>query len=256
MTPKSILITGATSGIGRALALAYAEPGVTLALTGRDAERLAEVRTACKSRGAAVIAAALDVRDAGRLAAWIGSADELAPLDLAIANAGVLAGIGFGRPRESLGAATRAIETNVVGVMNTVVPAVDRMVPRGRGQVAIMGSLAGFRGLPQSPAYCASKAAVAVYAEALRANLIGTGVGVSLVAAGFVATPFNRDATVPKPLQISAERAARIIRRGLARRARVIAFPRILYYGLRLLPLLPGRLVDRVLSRIDADIPE
>jgi short-subunit dehydrogenase len=256
MTQGSILITGATSGIGRALALVYAEPGTALALTGRDTERLKQVRAECESRGANVMAEILDVQDSQPLADWIERVDAWSPISLAIANAGITTGTGIGRPRESRDAATRIIRTNVLGVMNTVIPVVDRMTPRGRGQIAMVGSLAGYRGLPYLPAYSASKAAVSVYAEALRAQLVGTGIAVSLIAPGSVATPKKAQFRLSQPLEISPERAARIIRRGLARRARVIAFPRVLYYSSRLLPYLPGRLVDRILARVKADLPE
>jgi short-subunit dehydrogenase len=254
--PKSILITGATSGIGRALAHLYAERGITLALTGRDIGRLAEVAAECERRGATVISESIDVLDVGRLALWIESIDDRHPVDLIIANAGIASGIGFGRPRESLEAISRVLSTNILGMVNTVTPMVPRMTARACGHIAIVGSLAGYRGMPYSPAYCASKAAVGVYAEGLRGNLMGAGVDVTLVVPGFIATPMNERSIFPRPLEYKVEKAARIIRRGLDKRAKLIAFPRLLYLGARLLAFLPGYLVDRVMCRIEVDIPE
>jgi short-subunit dehydrogenase len=130
------------------------------------------------------------------------------------------------------------------------------MRPRGRGQIALLGSIAGVRGLPYSPAYSATKAAVHAYAEALRGSLASCGLDVSLVIPGFVRTPLNAAHVAPLPLAMSDTRAAEIIRNGLDRRAAVIAFPRLLYYGANLLRVLPRRLVDFCLNLIHVDIPE
>ncbi len=141
--PTSILITGASGGIGAALALAYARPGVRLALTGRDQTRLAGVAGACREAGAESRTEVLDVCKRARLAAWIAEVDRAAPLDLVIANAGISAGTGDGGETEAQ--ARRIVATNFDGVLNTVLPAIACMGPRGRGQVAIMSSLAAFR---------------------------------------------------------------------------------------------------------------
>jgi short-subunit dehydrogenase len=254
--PKSILITGASSGIGRALALGYAAPDMHLALMGRNPERLSEVELLCRTAGAKTAVATLDVRARKEMAQWIHAIDDRHPIDLGIASAGITTGLGFGRLFEDADAVRAAISINFMGVLNTLDPLLDRMRARGRGQVAVFGSISGVRGMPQSPAYCASKAALHAYAEGLRGTLARQGVSLSLVVPGFVETPLNRDIVSPKPLQISDVRAARIIRRGLDRRAALIAFPRILYYGAWLLHLLPARWADFGLGLIEADVPE
>ncbi len=253
---RSILVTGASSGIGRALACSYAAPGIRLALTGRNGERLAETAARCTESGATVVYAPLDVRASDELAAWIRAVDDERPIDLAIASAGITAGRNFGRLREDAGAAAAVIATNLVGTINTLDPVVERMCMRGRGHVAVLGSLGAFRGLPYCPAYSASKAGVHAYAEALRGAVASQGVKVTIIAPGFVATPLNRDIVCPKPLLMPTDRAVRIIRRGLDRGASMIVFPRVLHWGLMLTRLLPRRLTDWAFASVDVDIPE
>ena len=244
-TPRSVLITGASSGIGAALARTYAAPAVTLALGGRDGARLADVAQACQSVGAAVRAEAIDVLDADRMAAWVAGTDAEAPLDLVIANAGISAGTGSGsEPKDQ---ARRILDVNLMGVVNTVMPAVELMRPRRSGQVAILSSLAAFRGFPGAPAYCASKAAVRVWGEALRGHLHADGIGVSVICPGYVKTPMTAVNTFPMPFLMDAERAARIIRRGLARNKARIAFPWPMAALVWLLAALPPGWTDPLL---------
>jgi short-subunit dehydrogenase len=254
--PRSILITGASSGIGRAVARAYAEPGRRLTLIGRHAERLAAVAAECNVKGAATETVLLDVRD--REAAWrtLRELDAREPFDLVLANAGIATGLKPGQFAENPDAVRGTIATNLFGVLNTVEPLIDPMCARGRGQIAIVSSIAAIRGLPYSPAYCASKAAVHLYADSLRGNLEPRGVTVSLICPGFVHTPMNEKLIAAKPLAISDEKAARIIRRGLDRGRALIAFPRLLYLGARFISFLPARLVDRVMNRMHVDMQE
>ncbi len=250
-SPASILITGASSGIGAALAREFAGPGIALALTGRDQGRLNAVAEACRAAGAEPRVAVLDVCDGPALAAWIAEVDHAAPLDLVIANAGVSAGTGgAGGAGETEAQTRRVVATNLDGVLNTVLPAVACMRPRGRGQVAIMSSLAAFRGFPGAPAYCASKAAVRVWGEALRGDLHGAGIGVSVICPGYVRSPMTAVNDFPMPLLMDAARAARIIRRGLARNRPRIAFPWPLYAAVWLLSALPPGLTDPLLRRL------
>ena len=252
-SPRSILITGASSGIGEALARAYAAPGVALALTGRDQARLAAVAEACRVLGAVVRAEALDiVRARERLAVWIAEVDAAAPLDLVIANAGVSAGTGAGV--ETAAQARRLLDTNVGGVVDTVLPAVELMRPRGHGQIAIMASLAAFRGFPGAPAYCAGKAAVKVWGEALRGELHEAGIGVSVICPGYVKSRMTAANRFHMPLLMEADRAARIIRRGLARNRARIAFPWRLYAAVWLISALPQSLTDPLVRRLPKKI--
>jgi len=255
MKAQSILITGASSGIGRALALAYAGPSVRLALIGRDSTRLESVAAGARAKGAMVETATLDVRDQHVMAAWIGAADSIRPFDLAIANAGITTGLAPGELMEDPEAVRAIIATNLLGVLNTVEPLVKPMAARGRGQVAMMGSLAGLHGLPYSPAYCITKAGVHAYAESLRGRLERKGVLVSLIIAGFVKTPLNDSISAVKPGEISETEAAALIKRRLERGAATIAFPLSLYLATRLGRLLPARLYDWIMSRVDVTVP-
>jgi NADP-dependent 3-hydroxy acid dehydrogenase YdfG len=256
VSERSILITGATSGIGRALALSYARPGLRLGLVGRDDERLRDIAERCRSAGADAREGKADVRDRAAMAELVRAWDEEAPVDLAIAGAGITSGIGEGRDIEDPDAVRAVLAVNLHGVLNTFDPLVAAMVARGRGHLAVIGSLGGIRALPSSPAYSAAKAAVHAYAEALRPRLRRHGIAVSIIAPGFVETPLNREITAPRPLQIGPDRAATLIRRGLDRRRPVIAFPLPLYVGVKLLTILPAALGDRILDRPGIEVPE
>lgn len=253
--PRSILITGASSGIGRAVALEYAAPGVRLVLVGRDAARLEQAAERCRAKGARVETALVDVRDRQAMHDFIRAADASEPLDLVLANAGINTGLPAGALAEDPEAVRGILSINLIGALNTVEPIIEPMCARGRGVVALTGSIAAVRGLPYSPAYCATKAYVHVYAEALRGTLARKGVAVSLIVPGFVHTALNEKLVSPKPLAMTDDRAARIIRRGLDRRKPVIAFPRLLYWGARLTTALPARLVDFFMVRQHVDVP-
>lgn len=252
--PASILITGGSSGIGAALAAAYAGPGASLALGGRDAERLDATAEICRGLGAEVSCARLDVADRDPLADWIASVDRLTPLDLVIANAGVSAGTSGvpgarGLYGESEAQARRIFQINLEGVLNTVHAAIPLMRARGRGQIALMSSLAGFRGLPGAPAYSASKAAIKSYGEALRPTLKPHGVGVTVICPGFVDSRITELNDHPMPFKMEAAAAARLIKRRLERNPARIAFPWPLYGLVSLFAALPAALTDGVFAR-------
>ncbi len=249
--PRSILITGASSGLGEALAMVYAAPGVTLALSGRDRGRLDGVAEACRAAGAAVSAEILDVTGADEVARWIEERHAQAPLDLVIANAGISGGTGggVGATGESDEQVRRIFAVNLDGVVNTVLPAaalMRRREPRDgvRGQIAIMSSLASFRGIPGVPTYSASKAAVRIYGEALRGALAGKGIEVSVICPGYVKTPMTAGNPYRMPFLMERERAAKIMKRGLAKGRARIAFPLRLYALVWLLAALPPALTD------------
>jgi short-subunit dehydrogenase len=246
--PRSILITGASSGIGAALAERYAAPGIRLALTGRDSGRLGAVADRCRAKGATVDETVLDVVDATALATWMHQMDDRQAFDLVIANAGVSSGSGGNG--ESEAQAKRIFAVNVDGVLNTVLPVLGRMRARGRGQIAIMASLAAFRGFPGAPAYCASKAAVRVWGEALRGELLASGVGVSVICPGYIVTPMTATNKFHMPMLMDVGRAAAIIVAGLARGRARIAFPFPVYAVVRLIAALPTAWMDRVLARL------
>lgn len=249
-SPNSILITGASSGIGEALALLYATSGKTLFLSGRNAERLAAVTDICEKRGASINSKLIDVTDATAMALWIGECDAHRSLDLVIANAGVSGG-GPGI-NHGLDATRQIFAVNVDGVVNTVLPALELLRTRGHGQIAIMSSLAAFRGLPSSPAYCASKAAVKSWGEGLRARFARDGIRISVICPGFVVSRMTADNPFPMPQLMNANRAAEIIQQGLARNRGRIAFPFVMYAVSWLLGVLPSGLTDRMIRNLPA----
>ena len=233
--PAHVLITGASSGIGAALARAYARPGVRLALFGRDEARARAVAEDCRAKGARVAVVLVEITDAEAMAQAVTLVDDAHPLELVIANAGVsgaVLGSGAG--------VARLFAINVMGVVHTVEPLLPRLIGRGRGQVALMSSLASFVTRPGTEAYCASKAAVRIWGEGLRERLRDTGVTVSVICPGFVATPLTRLNPFPMPLLMAAEPAAALIQTRFARGDARIAFPRLLYWGARLAGMLPA----------------
>jgi len=240
----SILITGASSGLGAGLARVHAAPGVSLHLSGRDVARLEEVAGQCRAKGADVHTTRLDVTDRTATADWVEASEARRPLDLIIANAGISAGTGGGGETSEQ---TRAIfAVNVDGVFNTVMPAIPLLRARRRGQIGIMSSLAGFRGFPGAPAYCASKAAVRVWGEGLRGELAPLGIGVSVICPGFVDTPMTAVNRFAMPFLMDVERASRIMAGGLARNRGRIAFPWPMHLMARIAGCLPSALMDRI----------
>ncbi len=248
---KTILITGASSGIGAALALEYAAPGIVLHLGGRDRRRLDATASRCRSGGARVLPRTVDVTDCLAMRTWLEEADDTGPLDMVIANAGIGGAYSLaGNAGEDEEIVRRIFETNAMGVINTVAPIQPRMAARKRGHLVFVSSIAGWRGLPDAPAYSASKAAIKVYGEGLRPLLSPHGVKVSVVLPGYVASPMSDSLPFARPFLVSAERAARRIRRGLDRGRGRIAFPWPLVLGMWLLAALPVGMVDPLLARL------
>ena len=249
--PQTVLITGATGGIGGALAMAYAEAGSTLILQGRNAARLAELAAACQARGARVLIQVLDLRDRRALANWLNDLCGSERLDLVIVNAGVNTNIGPAGAGEHWPDVEELIEVNVLAVMATVDAVLPAMRARGQGQIALISSLAAYYGLPVTPSYCASKAAIKTYGEALRGWLAREGVRVSVVMPGYVESKMCREMPGPKPFLWTPERAARTIRRGLARNQARISFPFPLNFGTWWLSVLPSAVSQRILRLLD-----
>lgn len=241
--PKTILITGASSGIGQALSLIYAGPGTTLLLTARNAERLESVARDCRTQGATVLTAQLDINDRTITEKQILSWDDQSPIDLVIANAGISGGSSAG------GQIYDIIRTNLDGTLHTIEPLIPRMTAREHGHIALMSSMAGWRGMPNAPAYSVSKVAVRAYGEALRPLLKNAGVEVSVIFPGFIKTPLTDVNPFPMPFLMTAEKAAGKIKTGIEKNKARIAFPWPMMVLSRLIAGLPLALGDFILAR-------
>jgi short-subunit dehydrogenase len=237
---QSVVVTGASKGLGEALARLYAHPGRTLGLLGRDRHRLEAVAARCRNQGAHVVIAALDVKDGPALARWFKAFDAEHPVDLLIVNAGMFTGHGRFVP-ETVQEMTELLRTNLEGAVLTITAAVPMMRARQRGRIAIVGSLAALYPLADAPAYSASKAGVIAYGEALREWLAPDHVAVSLIYPGHIKTAQVEHHVGALPLMVSAETAARIIKRGLDRGRTSIAFPKALLWLIRAGRLVPWR---------------
>lgn len=221
---KTIVITGAGSGIGRAIAEHYADFDTTLFLCARNEERLSEVMQICADKGAQVFGQIIDVRDGASMREWLLGVDAQSPIDMVFANAGV--GSGYRAPSdEDLAHARAMFDTNIYGVLNTIDPIIPRMATRGRGQIVMIASLAGYRGMGSAPAYSASKGFVKLYGEGLRGSLAGYGVKVNVVCPGFVRSRITDQNNFKMPFFMEGAKAAQIIAKGLERNKGRIAFP-------------------------------
>jgi len=250
--PKNILITGASSGIGAGLANHYAAPGISLALSGRNAERLKQIADQCRSKGAEVETALVDVTNQEAMSQWIKGLAEGAPLDLVFANAGISGGTGGVMDGEPVDQARQIFDVNLGGVLNTIGPALEAMKPRKCGQIAIISSLAGFRGWPSAPAYSASKGAVRFYGEAMRGALRKAGIQVNVICPGFVTSRITDANDFHMPMKMSAEKAARIIAAGLAKDKGRICFPWPTFFVSWFISVLPDCIAQKILARAPA----
>jgi short-subunit dehydrogenase len=238
----NVVITGASSGIGAALACRYARDAGVLGLIGRDRARLEETAERCRANGGEARTALIDVRDRAALAAWLEEFDRSFPVDIVIANAGVTTGTLPDGALEQSDAAHALMQTNVLGVLNTIHPLIPRMLERGRGQIVLMSSIGALFPLPDSGAYCASKAAILTYGLALRGHLYDAGVRVTVICPGYVTSPMSERIKTWKPLEISAEAAADRIVEGLHDDRAVVTFPWLLALAARCGAALPDAL--------------
>jgi len=224
MTAQSIYITGASSGIGTALARAVAGPDVTLGLVARRMERLEALRDELTPQGARVHVYQADVRDRERMAE-VGRqfAEEADGISLAIANAGLSLNDKLleGDPTRM----NEVVSINVLGVLNTLTPLVPTMVRQGAGHMVTIGSVAGFRGMPGKAGYSGSKAAVKTIMDSWRVQLKPHGVRVTTICPGFIETELTGQNAYRMPFIMSAEKAARLTLRAVQRGRKTYVFP-------------------------------
>ena len=242
---RNVLVTGASGGIGEACAAWFAARGARrVFFCGRDEARLAAVAEKIRAAGAEAFPRRLDVADAAAARAWIEEADAAAPLDLVFANAGIAA------PGPDEASQRRVFDVDVGGVVNTVLPAVGLYrrpgVARAAKRIALTSSMTGYHGMPQCPAYSASKAFVKAWGAALRGSLRREGIVVTTVCPGFVRSRITDANTCPMPFFLEAPAAARIIGRGIEKGRGLVAFPWPMRLGMWFLSSLPEPVSERL----------
>lgn len=248
------LITGASSGIGAALAEASAACADTLFLCGRDKMRLDAVAARCRAAGASgVYAQTVDVTDEDAVRAWISRCNAIAPLERVFANAGVSTG------DETEANARRTFAVNVGGTVNTVLPAIEIFRARagspggkvpGRAEIVITSSIAGYGPLKSCPSYAASKSCLKTWGLSLRGQLEKEGIQVNVVCPGFVRSRITDRNTCPMPFFMEADKAAQIILRRVRRNIGMISFPwqmRLATWWLSTLPFRINEAINRLL---------
>lgn len=238
--PRHVCITGASGALGGALALEYAAPGVRLTLHGRKADALEQLAAQCRARGALVSLKVLDLRQRDAVRQWMEDLCAHDAPDLLIANAGLNTSIGPDACGEPFEETTALVEVNLLSVIALVYGALPAFRKRSSGQIAIISSLAAYYGLPVTPTYCATKAALKQYGMSLRGWLQTEGIHVNVVLPGYVSSPMCEAMPGPKPFLWQPERAARVIRRGLKRDRARISFPFPLNLGIWGLSVLPA----------------
>ncbi|HXF65933.1 MAG TPA: SDR family oxidoreductase [Burkholderiales bacterium] len=247
LQPLRVVITGASSGLGAALARHYAGSGAVLGLIARRARELERLAA---DLGHACDIHPLDVRNATALqaAARAFCARRGCP-DIVIANAGVSVGT-LTEHAEDAQAFEEIIDTNLIGAVNTFRPFIACMRERGAGTLAGIASVAGLRGLPGAGAYSASKAALIAYLESLRVELRGAGIKVVTVCPGYIATPMTERNPYPMPFRMSAEAAAAKIAARIARGTPRSVIPWQMALAARVLGALPAWLYDRLFEAV------
>jgi len=247
------MITGAASGIGRAVALRASAAGQRILAVDRDGDGLDSLRAEADGP---VVTASLDVTDAAGLNEAVKQAQEqLGPIDRLIVSAGI-SDATFLQPLD-VESIERLIRVNYLGLVATVDTVLPGMLARGEGRIAGVASLAGCRGMPFSAGYSASKAAVIRYLEGLRPPLRRRGIYLTTVLPGFVATPLMERAAVRPPVKmITPDRAARAILRAVDRRKRVCRFPLDIDLSVQVMQWMPAWLFDRLMALSTRQMPE
>lgn len=240
---KSVMITGASSGIGKALAYELAKKGYTLALTARSIEKLEEIKNDIEKQGNAtkVVVRQLDVTNTDDVYAAVEEVvEQLGGLDIMVANAGVAVAGKVGRGEFE--SARQNIETNMIGAMATLDAATAHFLSKGSGHLVGISSVAGLRGMPRNSAYCASKAGIAMYLESVRAELHHKKIDVSVLYPGYIDTPLN-DMLKSRPFLITVEKGAAVIARLIERKVKS-----------SMVPVFPWNIVGRVLKILPTGI--
>lgn len=242
------MITGASSGIGRGLALELARRSAKVGLVARRAEALQGIVTEIKALGGEAIALPADVQNASVIrSAAEHLRSELGPIDVLIANAGIASTSDAAELRA--GEVAGVISVNVIGAANCVAAVVPEMVAGGKGHLVVISSLAAYRGLPKSAAYCASKAAVSSFFESLRVDLGPRGIDVTIIHPGFIKTALTAGRRAQMPFLMELDDAVDKICRAIERRQKSYAFPWQLAIIVRLGMIMPISMYDWISRR-------
>lgn len=241
------IITGASSGIGLALARELARRGYSLALLARRTELLEELAAELNGRGGKAIALSCDVTDLAQVREAVREGEEKlgGAFDLAVANAGL--SISGHATKFNVAGAEEIMRVNYFGMLYLFDAVIGAMIERKSGRFAGVASIAGLRALPSAGPYSASKAAMQAFLEAARIELVPYGVGVTTVNPGFIDTPMTKKNRFHMPFLMTAEEAAQVIAEGLDRGARLIEFPKPMSLLLRTLRLVPDAIFEAIL---------
>jgi short-subunit dehydrogenase len=245
---KVVLITGASSGIGSALAVSLARRGAHLALLARRVDLLDNLAAEIKRNGGKALAITCDVRDLEAVQrAAEATRGEFGCIDVAVANAGMGIEAAAWKILPSDVAETFAV--NVIGAANMIAAVLPVMLEQGSGHLVAISSLASYRGLPRAAAYSASKAAMSNYFESLRIDLRGKGIDVTTVNPGFIRTAMTGGEEAKAPFLMELDAATQKLVQALERRPSVYAFPWQLATIVRLMKFMPNSLYDPIVSR-------
>ncbi len=246
---KIVFLTGASSGIGEALALAMAKRGATIGLLARREELLKELAGRCEENGRRARYYAVDVTDAKAVAHAAESLrNEFGKIDILIANAGIGGNNSETRNLDPE-AVAKVININLLGAVNAVSAVLPQMLENKSGQLVAVSSLAGFRGLPKSAAYSASKAGMTAFFESVRLDVQSKGITVTIIQPGFIKTPLTSGRTNKMPFLMELEDSIPLFLRAIERRVKFAAFPWQLASIVRLAKVFPAWLYDRIAGR-------
>ncbi len=245
---KTIIITGASSGLGAALAIEYSNSCDHLFLFARSQERLKKIVDICKQNGSNTIGVIADVTDSEIMQKHLNEISKNYEIDIVIACAGVSAGTLDGP--ETGTQVNKIFDTNLYGVLNTIMPLVPHMIQKKSGNIVIISSMAGLLGLSSAPSYSASKGAIRLFSDALNAYLKIYNVHVSTVIPGYITTPMTAVNQFPMPFTISAQKAAQKIIKNISKNKGLIAFPKIMYFSMKIMNLLPHRFISYINSKL------
>jgi short-subunit dehydrogenase len=250
--PPVAAITGASSGVGRALALELARRGFAVGLLARKEDLLQKLADEIRQAGGRCCISPCDVTQREMVQAAVAKVvTELGPVQLLVANAGI--GLPVPATAFDAGKVEKVYRVNVLGAIYAVEAVLPAMLERRRGRIAAVSSLAGYRGFPQAAAYCATKAALRVHFEGLRAELAPCGITVTVVNPGFIRSPMTAPNRFRMPFLMEPDAAAKRIARAILKGRRVYSFPWPMALLVGVLRLVPPALFDR-LMRTPPDI--